>query len=188
LDLSSYQVVHPGDLVLNNQQAWRGSVGVSKHHGIISPAYVVLRLSGHLHPHFANYLFQSRVMVNQFVVSSKGVGDIQRDIHVPWLRNVLAPIPPFEDQAAISAFLDREVSFISDRSVHVDPGISLLREYHTRLIADVVTGKLDVREAVAHLPDEAQELAELVEEDESEVGVDDDAIDDVDSDPEEVDA
>ncbi|HQN96272.1 MAG TPA: hypothetical protein PLM61_07865, partial [Thermoanaerobaculales bacterium] len=84
--------------------------------------------------------------------------------------------------------LDREVSFISDRSVHVDRGISLLREYHTRLIADVVTGKLDVREAVAHLPDEAQELAELVEEDESEVGVDDDAIDDVDSDPEEVDA
>ena len=31
--------------------------------------------------------------------------------------------------------------------------IELLQEYRTRLIADVVTGKLDVREAAAHLPD-----------------------------------
>lgn len=33
--------------------------------------------------------------------------------------------------------------------------IELLREYRTRLVADVVTGKLDVREAAARLPDEA---------------------------------
>ena len=32
--------------------------------------------------------------------------------------------------------------------------ILLLREYRTRLVADVVTGKLDVREAAAKLPDE----------------------------------
>lgn len=35
--------------------------------------------------------------------------------------------------------------------------ISLLREYRTRLIANVVTGKLDVREAATRLPDEAEE-------------------------------
>ena len=35
--------------------------------------------------------------------------------------------------------------------------LDLLREYRTRLIADVVTGKLDVREAAANLPDEADE-------------------------------
>lgn len=35
-----------------------------------------------------------------------------------------------------------------------DALIDLLREYRTRLIADVVTGKLDVREAAASLPDE----------------------------------
>lgn len=31
--------------------------------------------------------------------------------------------------------------------------LELLREYHTRLIADVVTGKLDVCEAASKLPD-----------------------------------
>ena len=41
--------------------------------------------------------------------------------------------------------------------------MDLLREYRTRLIADVVTGKLDVREAAARLPDEAQEPEPLDE-------------------------
>jgi type I restriction enzyme S subunit len=35
--------------------------------------------------------------------------------------------------------------------------MALLREYRTRLIADAVTGKLDVREAAAQLPEEAEE-------------------------------
>jgi type I restriction enzyme S subunit len=49
--------------------------------------------------------------------------------------------------------------------------ISLLREYRTRLIADVVTGKLDVREAAASLPeggvreDERSDEQRLVEAD-----------------------
>lgn len=39
--------------------------------------------------------------------------------------------------------------------------IDLLREYRTRLIADVVTGKLDVREGAARLPDESEELESI---------------------------
>jgi type I restriction enzyme, S subunit len=38
--------------------------------------------------------------------------------------------------------------------------ITLLREYRTRLTADVVTGKLDVRTAAAQLPDPDPEPAE----------------------------
>lgn len=37
----------------------------------------------------------------------------------------------------------------------LERGIELLREYRTRLVADVVTGKLNVRDAAARLPDEA---------------------------------
>jgi type I restriction enzyme S subunit len=38
---------------------------------------------------------------------------------------------------------------------HLEREISLLREYRTRLTADVVTGKLDVRQAAARLSEEA---------------------------------
>jgi type I restriction enzyme, S subunit len=106
LDLSKYQVVEPGDFVLNNQQAWRGSIGVSRHRGIISPAYVIMRLSPLLHPEYANFMFRSSAMVAQWVVASRGVGDIQRNLYYPDLRGSLVPVPPPDEQAAIVRFLD----------------------------------------------------------------------------------
>jgi type I restriction enzyme, S subunit len=144
LDLSIYQVVRRGDFVLNNQQAWRGSVGVSKQEGIISPAYVVLALGGLLNPRFADYLLQSRDMVAQYVTSSKGVGDIQRDIHIPWLKNVKVPLPPREEQAAVVRFLDwatvrLERAIRAKRKV-----IALLNEQKRAIIHRAVTRGLDL--------------------------------------------
>jgi type I restriction enzyme S subunit len=143
LDLSVYQVVRPGDFVLNNQQAWRGSVGVSKHDGIISPAYVVLALGDAINPHFADYLLQSRDMVAQYVTSSKGVGDIQRDVHTPWLKNVRVPLPPLDEQAVIVQFLDwasgrLERAIRAKRKV-----IALLNEQKQAIINHAVTRGLD---------------------------------------------
>ena len=40
-----------------------------------------------------------------------------------------------------------------DRTAGAEREIALIQEYRTRLTADVVTGKLDVRPAVAHLPE-----------------------------------
>lgn len=57
--------------------------------------------------------------------------------------------------------------------------IALLQEYRIRLIADVVTGKLDVREAAARLPDESDE-PETPDDAESEGDADMDATDDLD--------
>lgn len=163
LSLAGYQVVHQGDLVLNNQQAWRGSVGVSAYNGIISPAYVVLALNEIFDPGFADYLFKSRIMVAQFVTASKGVGDIQRDIHTPWLRNVRVPIPELNEQKKISEHLDKELVEIETQMSLLNREIELVREYRGRLIDDVVTGKLDIRQAAATLPDEVFEFEPLDE-------------------------
>jgi type I restriction enzyme S subunit len=151
LDLSSYQVVQVGDFVLNNQQAWRGSVGVSRFDGIISPAYIVLEIASCLDSRFANFLMRSRVMVDQFVAASKGVGDIQRQVFWPFLRMVQVPIPKIEEQKAIVKYLEERTAALSHSISRLNMEIELLTEYRTRLIADVVTGKLDVREAAAKL-------------------------------------
>jgi type I restriction enzyme, S subunit len=176
LDLAGYQVVRPGDLVLNNQQAWRGSAGVSRYLGIISPAYVVLKLSESLNRRFADYLFQSRIMVDQFVTASKGVGNIQRDIHMPWLKCVRVPVPSLKDQVAIGAAIEQELRSLVRQASRIKDEIALLREYRTRLIADVVTGKLDVRGAAERLPDELGTTEPLDEIDTGD-GADDDAAD-----------
>ena len=78
-------------------------------------------------------------------------------------------IPPLAEQTAIVAHLDKLTSHIDAAIAHTSREIELLEEYRTRLIADVVTGKLDVREAAANLPDispdDLQPLAEGYEAD-----------------------
>lgn len=51
--------------------------------------------------------------------------------------------------------IEQESSPLTAAISRLEREIDLLREYRTRLVADVVTGKLDVREAAARLPDEA---------------------------------
>jgi len=86
-------------------------------------------------------------------------------------------VPPLEEQSAIVAFLERECSQLVDAIDHGGREITLLREYRTRLIADVVTGKLDVREAAAQLPEEtdASEPLDEIEDDTEEAAEAEDA-------------
>ena len=62
---------------------------------------------------------------------------------------------PIEEQRKIVAHIATESAPLDATIIRFEREIELLREYRTRLVADVVTGKLDVREAAARLPDEA---------------------------------
>lgn len=62
------------------------------------------------------------------------------------------PIPSFTEQTAIVEYLDKATTDIDSAIDHARREIELLKEYRTRLITDVVTGKLDVREVAFKLP------------------------------------
>ena len=78
-------------------------------------------------------------------------------------------LPPLPEQAAIIEYLDQATADIDTTITRAEREIALLNEYRTRLIADVVSGKLDVRDAAAALP-KVDPLAE------------DDSADDLDAD------
>jgi type I restriction enzyme S subunit len=75
------------------------------------------------------------------------------------LKRIYLCIPPKDEQAAIVEYLDQATADIDTTISRAEREIELLNEYRTRLIADVVTGKLDVRAAAAALP-EVDPLAE----------------------------
>lgn len=145
-DLTKYQRVDPCDFVLNNQQAWRGSVGISFHTGIVSPAYIVLSMDNTLNSYFANFLFRSRALVDQYLVVSKGVGSIQRNIYWTTLKRVKFVIPPLEEQNDIVKYLENRLNKYDNFIERIKEEIALLNELKLRLISDVVTGKIDVRD------------------------------------------
>lgn len=142
-DLSNYKYVEVGNLVLNNQQAWRGSVGVSQYRGIVSPVYYVLELSNRFNHRFANYLFRNHSMVDQYVSSSKGVGSIQRNLYYPYLKNIIVSFPPKEEQDQIVRYLDSKLAKINKFIRNKKRLIELLKEQKQAVINQAVTKGLD---------------------------------------------
>lgn len=143
LDLSKYQLVEIGDFVLNNQQAWRGSVGVSDYQGIVSPAYLILNLTEEINPRFGNYFFRDRYMVSQYLICSKGVGTIQRNLYWPQLKRVSIALPPLSEQTAIANFLDIKTTQIDEAIAIKEKQIELLKERKQIIIQQVVTQGLN---------------------------------------------
>jgi type I restriction enzyme S subunit len=80
-------------------------------------------------------------------------------------ENFAIPLPPASEQLAINDFLRSELEGVTVAINRTEREIALLREYRTRLIADAVTGKLDVREAARQLPIEPDEPETLIESD-----------------------
>ena len=64
-------------------------------------------------------------------------------------------VPPLGEQTRIVEHVENFTPGIDNAIARARRQIELIQEYRTRLIADVVTGKLDVREAAARLPEEA---------------------------------
>ena len=99
------------------------------------------------------------------------VGSTFRRINVSQIRALVILVPPLSEQQQIVRQIDSEIRNIDAVVGRSTREIELLREFRTRLTADVVTGQLDVREAAARLP--KLDLADLV----SDVGQDEDDLD-----------
>lgn len=68
------------------------------------------------------------------------------------LLNIAIAVPSREEQDRIALFAQKETAGIRAATRRARREVELVREYRTRLVADVVTGKLDVREMAAELP------------------------------------
>ncbi|MGI5836042.1 MAG: restriction endonuclease subunit S [Chloroflexota bacterium] len=68
--------------------------------------------------------------------------------------------PPLEEQTEVVRRVETQIAHLESAIACTRREVTLIREYRTRLIADVVTGKLDVREVAARLPDEASDALE----------------------------
>lgn len=154
---AGHKLCRPGDLVVNTMWAWMGALGVSTHAGIISPAYAVYRPR---RPEgivgiYMDGLLRSRPYVSNIICRSTGVRASRLRLYPEEFFRLPIIQPPAEEQHRIVERFQGETAELDTAISRLEREIELLREYRTRLVADVVTGKLDVRKAAARLPDEA---------------------------------
>lgn len=159
-DVSKYKLVRLHDLAYNTMRMWQGAVGVSPADGLVSPAYVVLQPRAGSNPFFYNYVFRTPLYMDQVNRYSTGIVSDRNRLYWDSFKQMPNVEPPAEEQAAIVDFIGRETASLDGEIGRAEREIALLREYRTRLIADVVTGKLDVREAAMRLPGEETQAAE----------------------------
>ena len=105
-----------------------------------------------VHPGWLLYAVRAPVFHEH--VQSRVVGATVRGINIRDLKRIEVVVPPPDEQTAIVEHLDMATADIDTAIDRARREIDLLREYRTRLIADVVTGKLDVRDTAARLPDD----------------------------------
>jgi len=98
-------------------------------------------------------LYAVRSPMFQEQVKARVLGATIRGINIRDLKRIDLPIPSYEEQVRIASYLDQNLASINVIENRAVREISLLGELRTRLVSDVVTGKLDVREVAAGLPE-----------------------------------
>ena len=143
--------------------------------------------NGRAEPDFMVLAMNSRYYRQQVEQAISGAEGLANNLPSSSLRAFVFAVPPMPEQRAIVEQVRAPTSQLLCAVDGAQREIALLREYRTRLIADVVTGKLDVREAAVRLPDEVEEPEPLDEADALTDG-EEEPTDDLDAVPEEAEA
>ena len=157
---STYTPMQYGDILFAGSGETIDEIGKSAVNLLDGEAYcggdvILFRPGIEVNPRFAGYA--TDCVQSAYQKSCLGRGITIMHIYSSQLKYMFLTLPPVAEQTVIAAYLDKATADIDSAIARARRQIELVQEYRTRLIADVVTGKLDVREAAAQLPDEADE-------------------------------
>lgn len=143
-DLSGYKVVRKGQFAMNKMKAWQGSYGVSDYTGIVSPAYFIFDIAFENLEYF-HYAIRSKVYVNFFAQASDGIRVGQWDLQMDKMKEIPFIVPPADEQIAIVKYIKQALPQYDAAIEKLTEEVAVLEEYKNKIIADIVTGKIDVR-------------------------------------------
>lgn len=158
--LVGFKLLEEDQLVVNRLQANNGLVFCSTLSGLVSPDYSVFDRRVALRMQFLSDLLRTPSYRSYFRRNSTGLGTGTAGflrLYDDKFLETKVHLPPLPEQTAILEYLDEATTDIDSAIDRTHRQIALFEEYRARLVADVVTGKLDVREAAARLSDEAEE-------------------------------
>lgn len=174
-DLTKYRVVRPGQLLENRMQAWSGMFICVTRDGCVSPDYSVFNPSAerYVNVKFYEYVFRNPLQIEQFANASRGVGSGFNRLYTPAFGAIYTVYPPQEEQDAIVEYLDGIQQRYEETIEKIEEEIECLHDMRNRLVSDVITGQIDVRnveipeyELIEETDDESDEEQESEETDE----------------------
>lgn len=145
-----YQGVHRGDLLIHGMDTWHGAIAISEFDGMCTP--VVHVCTCNQSKRFVSYYLKMMAYTKVYKAISNGVRQNTSDFR-SWdkVSNLLIAFPSYEEQEAIADHIDGIANSVNQMISDYEKQIEQLHEMKNRVILDVITGALDVRNVV--IPD-----------------------------------
>jgi len=142
-----YKLCFPGDLVVNTMWAFMAALGVSRHTGIVSSSYAVYRQhsSHELDDAYLDALLRTKPYRAEYICRSTGIRDSRLRLYPDQLLKIPIVCPPRETQKQIVKRIEGEGAELRGAIRNADREIELMNEFRASVIAEAVTGKIDVR-------------------------------------------
>ena len=129
--VANYKEVRVGDFIIS-LRSFQGGIEYSRHHGICSPAYVVLRRKTDESDHFFRHLFKSKRLILQLTRNIEGLRDGKMISYAQFSEQLL-PVPEPPEQQKIADCLDS----LDDLLAAVNRKLKALRQYRRGLITQL---------------------------------------------------
>ncbi len=140
-----YQGIRKGDLVIHQMDAFAGSIGVSDSNGMGTSVYHCCTPLGDYNVYYYAFLIRQMAMSGFIQSLYKGIRERSSDFSFPVFGNQYLVVPPRKEQNEIVSFIDEKCQKIDSLILDLQSEIDSLSEYKQRLIADVVTGQINVQ-------------------------------------------
>ncbi len=141
--LEEWKHVEPNNFVIS-LRSFQGGIEWCEISGCVTWHYIVLIPQKNVYPPYFKWLLKSPPYINALQRTSDFIRDGQ-DLRFSHFIKVDLPLIPIDEQKAIADFLNAKIPQINEAIENKKKQISSLHEFKTRLISDVVTGKIDVR-------------------------------------------
>lgn len=168
-----YNIIEKDDIVLrltdlqNDHKSLR--TGIATERGIITAAYLTIRNKSENNPEYLQLFLHSFDLAKGFY--NVGASGVRQSLNWDTIKTIKMLVPPICEQNKIVEAVKEQYELIRISTDSIKKQIELLREYRTRLISDVVTGQVDVRDIAIpdYTPEEDADIETDVETDTEEV-------------------
>ena len=137
------KLVKEGNFVIS-LRSFQGGIEYAYYRGIISAAYTVLELNNDYNSEYMKQLLKSFHFVQLLQTCVTGIREGQ-NINYALLRKNFLPLPPPSEQEAIVTYINRKTEEIDRLIAMTEQEIARVRELKQTVIADVVTGRINVQ-------------------------------------------
>ncbi len=135
--------VKVGDFVIS-LRSFEGGIEYAYYQGIISAAYTILTPKDAVCAEYFKFLFKCYPFIQLLQTCVTGIREGQ-NINYQMLGRKYIPLPSLDEQQAIVAYIEEKCQKIDTLTTELQAEIDYLKEYKQRLIADVVTGQVNVQ-------------------------------------------